>query len=159
MNKLTMVLGAVAALAMAAPAVAQDYVRGSVGEEVSSVAAGRDWGAFRGEVAYDSLTDVGDFRQTGRILSVNGYLEPVTIGPVTPYLTGGIGYGQIRSVGFSEDGVIANAGAGASWALTDNWAVNAEWRTYFTGDVRERIKGGTDNFSTDVVSVGVRYRF
>lgn len=159
MKKLFVALAAVATLA-AAPAMAQDYITGRVGEDSAAVAVGRDFGTLRGEVAYTSLTELNSFNQNARVLSVNGYFEPVSFGAVTPYVTAGVGYGQVRSVGYRNDGLVTNAGAGVDVALSDNWAVNAEWRTFFTGDIRERAQGADrPAFNQDVVSVGVKYKF
>ena len=158
MRKLTMALAAVLALS-ATPVLAQDYVTGAVGEENTTVAVGRDFGDLRGEVNYTSLTGEGTFNQDARVLSVNGYLEPVTIGRFTPYVSAGLGYGQVRTASYSDDTLVTNAGVGVDMRLTDNWSATAEWRTYFTGDVFERIDNEPQDFSTDVVSIGARYRF
>lgn len=159
MRKQTMVLAAVLAFA-ATPVLAQDYVAGRVGEDSSAVAAGVEYGPVRGEVSYTSLSDIGTFNQRARVLSVNGYFTPVTIGPVTPYVTAGVGYGQIRSPNYRDDGLVTNAGVGADWALTDNWSLAGEWRTFFTGDVRERAQGADrPAFNQDTVTVGLKYRF
>lgn len=158
MRKLTMALAAVLALS-ATPVLAQDYISGNVGVENTTVAMGRDFGDLRGEVNYTSLTGEGSLRQDARVLSVNGYVEPFTIGRVTPFVTAGLGYGQVRTATYSDDALVSNAGVGADVRLTDNWSATAEWRTYFTGDVLDRANGDTDDFSTNVFSIGARYRF
>lgn len=163
MKKIALVAAmAAAAFTVAAcqPAQAQDYVRGAVGEDVGTLAAGRDFGVLRGEVAYTQLQEIGTFNQNARVLSVNGYFEPVTLGAITPYVTAGVGYGQVRSVGYRDDGFLTNAGAGVDLDLNDNWTLNAEWRTFFTGDIRERAQGADrPAFNQDTVSVGVKYKF
>ncbi len=158
MRKLTMALAAVLTLA-AAPVLAQDYVAGSVGENSTSVSAGRDFGTLRGEVNYTALSDSAAFRQDARMLSVNGFYEPVTIGRFTPYVTAGVGFGQLRTAGFSDDALVTNAGVGVDVSLTDNWSATAEWRSYFTGNMYDRVDRDTADFAADVVSIGARYRF
>lgn len=159
MRKTLVALAGVLALAATSPVMAQDYLSGNVGDDNTTVALGRDFGTTRAEIQYASLTNVGQFSQDARVLSVNGYLQPYSFGPVTPYLTAGVGFGQISGAGQSDEGFVANAGLGADYELNDNWVLNAEWRTY-TGDVRERVRGDrSDNFNADVASIGVRYRF
>lgn len=156
MRKMFAAAAVAAVMAVASAAQAQTYVAGAVGVDPSqgtelsgSVALGYDFGTTRAEVAYTDLRNLTSFEADGQVLSINGFYEPIAIAGITPFVTGGVGYGKVTAAGFKDQGLVYNVGAGASFELNDNWTVQADYRRYF--DASE--------IDADVVQVGLRYQF
>jgi len=79
------------------------------------------------------------------------------------YATAGLAYGETK---FDFAGVTDphtdlgwTVGAGVEFAFTPCWSVKAEWLYYNLGPQTYPLAGITSTFSSDVLRVGVNYRF
>lgn len=96
------------------------------------------------------------------ILSVNGYIEPITYNNFTPFATAGLGYGFFSGKGsvLNHEVPIVNIGAGSSYIINGNWALVGEYR-YFTStnDVARNNDNNVDNFKLHTFTSSVKYNF
>ena len=152
-----------------------NYVEGSLGTDFVndrhtspnfSVAIGKDLGMVRGELAYSGTRDANTNVKLGdvgtNLISANLYVQPVVIYGVTPYVEGGVGYGQVYNGGVvgRRDGVVFNVGVGASYPLTSDIDMVVGYRHYVAEDVKIRQTVAlTEQYRSDAVTVGLRYTF
>lgn len=123
----------------------------------------------------ETLTATGferlEFSDGLNILTVNAYRRwPDAFGGVTPYVGGGLGVAVphvelfdegTRTFGYQYTGPAVAWMAGASYDLSDHWAVFGEYKGTYSINDAALDTGGT--LSTDVVTnalnFGVSYRF
>lgn len=171
-------LVAVAAMAVATSAAAGPldglYAQGTVGVTQQdarndgvaySAALGKDFGAIRAEVEYTGSRGANDDKLgdvASNLVSLNAYIEPITIAGVTPFVGAGVGYGQLYHGGVVGDrsGVVFNGTVGGSYNLTEKLAVVGQYRYNIAKDVEVLKAGGkTEAYRASVISAGVRYTF
>lgn len=171
-------LAALAVMAVASSAVAGPldglYTQGTVGVTQQdarndgvaySVAVGKDFGAIRSELEYtgsrgNNAGKLGDV--ASNLVSLNAYIEPVTVLGVTPYVGAGLGYGQLYHGGVVGDrsGVVFNGTVGASYNVTPKIAVVGQYRYNIAKDVEVLKAGGkTEAYRASTISAGLRYTF
>ncbi len=176
--KILATLAAVAAMAVASSAVAGPldgfYAQGTVGGQFQdqrndgvaySAALGKDFGNIRAEVEYTGSRGansgkVGDV--ASNLVSVNAYIEPITVLGATPYVGAGVGYGQLYHGGVVGDrsGVVFNGTAGVSYPLTEKLTVLGQYRYSIAKDVEVLKAGGkAEAYRASTASVGLRYAF
>jgi opacity protein-like surface antigen len=125
------------------------------------------------EFAYRSInTDAFDGDYASTVLMVNGFYDFPTSGRLTPYL--GIGLGYVTEIDLDVEsgpaigeysdrgGVAAQVMAGASYALTDRWALDGELRYFDAGSRRLTTDGGASveaDYSAVEALIGLRFRF
>jgi len=170
-------LAAVAAIAGASSAVASpltgSYVQGTVGADVQasrndgvavSIAAGKDFGMVRAEAEYTATRGANSATNgnvASDLLTLNAYIEPVTIYGVTPYVGAGIGYGEFYRAGVvgDRDGMVFNGTVGASYGLTDKLDLVGQYRYTIANDVKVVKTTGVEDYRASTISVGLRYTF
>lgn len=162
MRNTKIALATVAAVALfAGSASAQNYVSGSIGTNLGradigsadidqyGLAVGRDFGPTRVELAYNKLADVEGTTAKADNVLLNGYLEPVSFGNLTPYVGVGVGYTWLEARPFKDEGFTTSVAAGAEFKVTERLSLQGEWRRFnFAQDV-----------DTSVASIGARYTF
>ena len=73
------------------------------------------------------------------------------LGPVTPYVLAGAGYGfNALAASDNEPQTLWNAGVGVAYNLNANWQVDARYR---------RIESMSGDVAADRVTLGLNYRF
>jgi opacity protein-like surface antigen len=104
-------------------------------------------------LSVEGLADFG--ASTGTLRANQAVFGVVTagvpVGPVTPYLLAGVGYG-FNGLSFTENDPRAlwTAGAGVRYAMAPRWELDGRWR---------RIESFNGVASADRFTVGVNYRF
>lgn len=75
----------------------------------------------------------------------------IPVGPVTPYVLAGVGYG-FNGLSFRQNDPLAlwTAGAGVRYAMSPRWELDGRWR---------RIESFNGDASADRFTVGVNFRF
>lgn len=80
---------------------------------------------------------------------------------VLTYVTGGVAYGNIKSIGddvrFNKTKVGWTAGAGVEYAVDNNWSVKTEY--LYTDLGKTKVDGVDIKFPTHTVRAGVNYKF
>jgi len=102
----------------------------------------------------------------------NIYRDVGHIGPLHPYIGGGVGYARVslnnyRGAGATflddNDGVFAYQGmAGVSYDINPCWSANVEYRYLGGNDAHVTTSGGTNtkvNYSSNNVVAGLTYKF
>lgn len=114
---------------------------------------------------------------TVNTFTANGYYDLKTGTPITPFIGGGLGIGSLSAEAtgpniFTDDDAVVfayQATAGASFALSDNFALTASYRYLGTteGTFSTRITDGVNSltgdakasYSANVLRAGMRYTF
>ncbi len=123
-----------------------------------------------GDVLPDGY-DVLEFTDGLNILTVNAYRRwPDAFGELTPYVGGGVGVsiphvevtnGSSETFGYQYTGLAAAWLAGASYPISDQWAVFTEYKGTYSANSADLDTGGT--LETDVVTnalnLGVSFSF
>lgn len=128
-----------------------------------SAAVGLDFGSVRLEGEFLNL-DSGKGGKTSDInaMAVNVLAEPVKIGSFVPYVGVGAGYALMegQAIRDNKDGIFYNVLLGASYDITDTWALTAGYRYMVSADQRVTRNDGTaDDFTQHVYTAGFRYTF
>jgi opacity protein-like surface antigen len=127
-----------------------------------SVALGKDYGALRLEGEYvGSRTINGDAigKVNSNLGNVNLYVQPFKLGPVTPFVNAGVGYGDIEDKS-TQSGLIFNVGAGASLPLSPHWAAVGRYRVFLAEDVKfGATPTATEQYRAQIATLGLRYTF
>lgn len=115
--------------------------------------------------------DVLEFTDGLNTLTVNAYRRwPAALGAVSPYVGGGLGisiphvevtYGASETFGYQFGGPAATWIAGASYPISDQWAVFGEYKGTFTSNTGDLDTGGTveSDIFTNAVNLGVSFNF
>ena len=75
----------------------------------------------------------------------------VPVGPVTPYVLAGVGYGfNGLALTQNDPGSLWTAGVGVRYAITNRWELDGRWR---------RIESFNGDASAERFTVGVNFRF
>lgn len=170
----------IAALALAAMTIfgasaaqaASTYVETTIGGSFTSAhaadgiaysaAIGKDFGGLRLEGEYMGSRSVNGSSigaVNSNLGSVNLYVQPFKLGPVTPYVEGGVGYGDVESKS-SGSGAVFNVGAGASLPLSQHFALDARYRLFLAEDLKfGATPSATEQYRAQVISAGLRYTF
>lgn len=81
----------------------------------------------------------------------------------TPYIMGGLGWSwqHVDTTGFdgTDNAFVYQLGAGASYNLTQNWALTADYRWVDTSDYDFGFAGGDEDYASHELRAGVRYTF
>ena len=166
---------AFAGAASAAPAPTGYYVQAGVGTNYQSnrdtgiaysAAVGKDFGLVRAEAEFIG-TQGSDSNKFGNLASnlgnVNVYVQPTTVLGATPFVGGGIGYGQMYRRGVvstNNNGIVFNASTGFSYPLTEKMTLVTQYRYFLANDTKYTKNAHTvDNYNSSVTTVGVRYAF
>ena len=75
--------------------------------------------------------------------------------PVTPYIGGGIGWGEVKGNGFKDDGLSLAAMAGLSFDLSHNVAIDLGYKLRYI----DLSTGGVDYWIDHMVRGGLRFSF
>lgn len=111
---------------------------------------------FRTDVTFDTAIDYGfgNGVDTYGVLA-NLYVDvPLSIG-VTPYVGGGIGWGEVDGNGIDDDGVSFAAAGGFAFDLSSDMAIDIGYKWRYT-DIND---GGVDYWIDHQVRAGIRYSF
>ena len=123
-----------------------------------------------GELAGTPFTRL-EFTDGLNTLTVNAYRRwPDSWGAVTPYVGGGLGLaiphvevsnGVTETEGYQVTGPAATVIAGASYPLTDDWAIFGEYKGTYSSNTADLDGGGTleTDVITNAVNVGVSFSF
>ena len=164
---------AVAALvATSAMAGEGTYVSGGFGQVLSQakegsnqsdvfVAAGRDYGIYRAEVNFQSLNSTATSARVNANLGTAEVFAQYPIDKWTPYVGGGIGYGQFTGTGVKKatDGIVYVATAGVSYDFTKNWGAFAQY-DYLRSSVKVTDANGESNdYVGNAMKIGAKYTF
>ena len=150
------------------------YIRGDIGvgisdadnqpntEEAFAVGAGigyRFSELFRADVTFDGAFDY-DFGSGVDAYGVLGnvYLDIPLDWVVTPYIGGGIGWGEANGNGFKDDGVSFAAMAGISFDFSSNMAIDVGYKYRYI-DLTSSKTGGVSYLADHLIRAGLRYSF
>lgn len=129
---------------------------------VYSAAIGKDYGALRLEGEYvgsRTLNGSSVGAVNSNLGSINLYVQPFKLGPVTPFVEGGVGYGDVESRA-SASGAVFNLGAGASVPLSKHFSLDARYRLFLAEDLKFGPNpSATEQYRAQVVQAGLRYTF
>ena len=115
--------------------------------------------------------DVLEFTDGLNTLTVNAYRRwPNLLGDVSPYVGGGLGVsiphvevtnGESETFGYQLTGPAATWIAGASYPISDQWAVFGEYKGTFSSNTAKLDSGGKlrSDIFTNAVNVGVSFNF
>lgn len=136
------------------------------------------FGAVRTELEYrmnedaeDEIAKIIDTTVETQSLMLNAYVDIDTGTKFTPYIGGGIGYAKVKgsfnepiygSEGSMDDNNFAwQIGLGASYAITQNVALDAGYRYVDFGDFSETYKDEKDTLDVNASEfyIGARYTF
>jgi opacity protein-like surface antigen len=161
MNKIMLTLAAVAFACAASIADAQTGVYIGAGTAVQGTNVDNaQWGGtatvgyrLNRHLSVEALADfsatTGSFRGNQAIFGVVTAGYP--LGPVTPYVLAGVGYGfNGLSVTNNDPGSLWTAGAGVAYNMDRNWQLDARYR---------RIESFNGDAVANRFTVGVNYRF
>lgn len=140
-------------------------------------AVGYDFaGPFRVEGEYgwqkndlDQLSyhnQLGNFQQGDlktQTLMVNGYYDVDTGSPWSPFVGAGIGWAKVDldtpalPLGDNDDVFAYQLMAGVSYAIDDQWSVDAQYRFFGTQDAT--IQDADFSMNSNDLMIGIRYNF
>ena len=111
---------------------------------------------FRADVTFDGAFDYG----FGNGVDSYGVLANVYVDfplnmPVTPYIGGGIGWGEVSGNGVTDDGVSFAGMAGFSFPVSSNLDLDIGYKLRYT-DLNE---AGVDYWIDHMVRAGLRFSF
>jgi len=147
------------------------YIRGDLGisfsdadnqpnsEEAFAVGGGigyRFSEMFRADVTFDGAFDYGFGNGVDSYgVLANVYIDfPLNL-PVTPYIGGGVGWGEVDGNGFKDDGVSFAGMAGFSFGLSSNLDIDLGYKLRYT----DLNAGGVDYWIDHMVRAGLRFSF
>lgn len=111
---------------------------------------------FRADLTFDAAIDYGfgDGVDTYSVLA-NVYVDfPLSVG-FTPYIGGGVGWGEVDGNGIDDDGVSFAAAGGIVLDWSDAMAFDLGYQWRYT-DIND---GGVDYWIDHQVRAGIRYKF
>ena len=149
-------IAAIAALFIASTAHAEDaknyYIEGQFGSTVNAD-DGRDNSSgddtTLGEVEVDSLL-------------AGAYYDINTNSKFTPFVGINAGYAWADGAGVSttdDSGIVYGATAGVGYAVADNIDLVARYQYLTSDDITVTNLSGTDNWDTQAITAGLRFKF
>jgi opacity protein-like surface antigen len=173
-------IAAIAVLFIASTAHAEDaknyYIEGQFGSTVnaddgrdnSSVmgfALGKDFGKVRVDLA-GVRNSSGDNTSLGEVevdsLVTGVYYDINTNSKFTPFVGINLGYGWADGTGVStvdDAGFVYGASAGVGYAVADNIDLVARYQYLTSDDITVTNLSGTDNWDTQAITAGLRFKF
>ncbi len=120
---------------------------------------GYDFGHLRLEAEYARLDGrTGANELNAHLVLGRAYLES-TIGAVTPYVSGSVGYGWLDGGAVVDkhhaDGLVVGLGAGIDYDLTKGWSTVAGYE-YLTSTEKVRNASSVNEWQAHVLRVGIR---
>jgi opacity protein-like surface antigen len=104
------------------------------------------WNLYKVGPFATAIEGTFDYDKNKTKTSVINIVPSFALGPVTPYVLGGVGY----RMSVLNDEAVYNWGGGIKYNLTKNFEVDARWR---------RIDNFDNNSKDDRATLGVNYKF